>query len=558
MKLRILIILFTTVFLASCQKDLLDKVPTDSPSSSTFFSNENELRLAINSAYRTFYWFDSNEVPYNMWLDGTTDITWIRGDYSNMQTIQSGQASPQTPVFNSIWAFHYEAISRSNNILVNMHRAKDKVAPAFYNRIEAEAKFLRAYSYNYLISLYGDVPYVVSMLSIADAANYPKTAKEEIVTKLMTDLDFAIENLPKTYSGVDNGRITKGAALTLKARIALYNGKFDIAAKAAKDVMDLGVYSVYSNYENLFKKVGANSSEAILSLPYLTGLQTTQTPRYLGTRGAPGYSVIVPTQVMIDMYQCTDGKRIDQSTLFDPTDQFKNRDPRLDQSILRPGQWYNGYLFQTHPDARTTQRNINGVISNVGNLEVTNAFATFTGYIWRKYFDDKEVATITKSDIPLMLMRYAEVLLTYAEAKVELNQIDQSVIDAINLVRRRPSVNMPAATITMTQVELRDLVRYERTVELAQEGFRLFDIRRWKTAEHVLPGNVLGRRIKERWYDAVTPQFNVGGKPTYTNETQVFQVISSNQFNPQRDYLWPIPQKELDLNKGLTQNPNYN
>ncbi|RZJ85646.1 MAG: RagB/SusD family nutrient uptake outer membrane protein, partial [Chryseobacterium sp.] len=315
---------------------------------------------------------------------------------------------------------------------------------------------------------------------------------------------------------------------------------------------------IYANYENLFKKVGANSNESILSMGLLTGLQTTEVPRYLGTRGAPGYSVIVPTQVMLDIYQCTDGKRIDQSPLFDPTDQFKNRDPRLDQSILRPGQWYNGYLFQTHPDARTTQRNVNGVISTVGNLEVTNAFATFTGYIWRKYFDDKEVATISKSDLPIMLMRYAEVLLTYAEAKIELGQKDQSVIDAINLVRRRPSVNMPPATLSMTDSELKALVRYERTVELAQEGLRLFDIRRWKIAEQVLPGRVLGRRVKARWYDAIRPSFNAGGKSVYANETDIFQIISTNGFNPNRDYLWPIPQRELDLNKGLTQNPNYN
>ena len=140
---------------------------------------------------------------------------------------------------------------------------------------------------------------------------------------------------------------------------------------------------------------------------------------------------------------------------------------------------------------------------------MTNAYGSFTGYVSRKYFDEADLPDyISKSELHFILLRYAEVLLTYAEAKIELGQIDQTVIDAINDVRQRPDVKMPAARLDMSQGELRDIVRYERTVEFAMEGLRLFDIRRWKTAEYVLPGKLLGKRVKDHWYDPIVPSFN--------------------------------------------------
>ena len=557
MKFRILYIVLSAVTVVSCKKNFLEKFPVDKPSSATFFSNETELTLAINSAYRSLYWLSNDDVPYQLFIDGATDITWIRGDFANMQAIQSGQHTSQTDVFNSIWANFYDNIARCNNILDNMHRAKDNVSEQFYNRIEAQARFLRAYSYAYLINLYGDVPLVTHLLTLNET-QLARTPKAEIVDQLFADLDFSANNLPKEWTGNDKGRITQGAALGLKARIALYAGRYDVAALAAGDVINLGVYSIYPDYRDLFTHAGENSGESILSMPFLLAIQTTQMARYLGTRSAPGFSVIVPTQNIVDMYQCTDGKRIDQTAAYDPANPFDNRDPRLEQSILYPGQWFNTYLFLTHPDSTTTRRNVNGNISTVSNLEVTHAYATFTGYIWKKYLDETDLpANVTRSELDFMLMRYAEVLLTYAEAKIELNQIDQSVIDAINQVRQRPGVNMPAALLSMGQTELSDLVHYERTIELAGEGLRLFDIRRWQIAEGVLPGNVLGRRNKAHWYDAITPGFNAYGKPEYADENLIFQTISFNLFNPGRDYLWPVPAREMDLNKALTQNPGY-
>lgn len=548
---------FLILVLSSCQKDLLNKYPLDSPSSSTFFSNETELTLAINSAYRGLYWLSNANVPYQLYIEGATDLVFIRGNGANMITVQSGQFSTETGVFYSAWSNFYESIARCNNILENMHRAVDNVSEEFYNRIEAEAKFLRAYNYTYLVNLYGDVPFVTSMLSLEEG-QMAKTDKSIIIEQLFEDLDFAASALPVAWEAAEDGRITKGAALGLKARLALWTGHYDIAASAAESVIDLGNYEIYPNYENLFKHEGEGSHESILHIPFLIGVAASGTPREIGPRTGSGYSIIVPTQTLVDMYQCTDGKRVDESDVFNPNDQFANRDPRLFQSILYPGQWFNGYLFETNPSARTTQRDVNGVISWVNNLEVTNAYGTFTGYLWKKYLDEKDVPNdVLRSELNFMLMRYAEVLLTYAEAQIELGDVTPKVIDAINAVRRRPSVMMPAASISMTIDELRDLVRYERTIELAGEGFRLFDIRRWRIAEHVLPGNLLGKRRSTSWDLPVTPSFNVYGKPIYENETTIFQIISNNVFDASKHYLWPIPQRELDRNRMLTQNENY-
>lgn len=554
---KIIAVLLSVTLFTSCNRDFLDRFPLDSPSSSTFFSNEDELLLAVNSAYRSFYWISSHNVPYIMWLDGSTDITWTRGNYVNMLDLQGGQVTTETNLFYDTWDFYYNAVMRCNNILENIHTAQEEVPEDFYNRIEAEARFLRAWNYGFLISLYGDVPLVTTMLQLEDA-QMPRTPKEEILDLIFEDLDFATAYLPLSWSDADEGRATQGAALTYKARIALYHGEYEIAAAAAKQVMDLDEYSLYPDYGELFKHVGSRSTEVIMDIPFLLGAEVHQMPRYLGTRSAPGYSVLVPTQTMVDTYRCSDGLSIDQSPLFDPQNPYENRDPRLEQSILRPGEWYNNFLFETHPDSTTTLQDVGGTINRVNNLEVTNQYATFTGYHWKKYFDETDLpGDVARSELNFIIMRYAEVLLTYAEAKIEMNDIDNSVIDAINEVRSRPSVEMPAIQAGMTQAELRDLIRYERTVELAQEGFRLFDLRRWRIAEHVMPGNMLGRRVKAHWADEIVPSFNEYGKPVYRNEETVFQIISTNTFDPSKHYLWPVPQREMDVNRELEQNPGW-
>jgi hypothetical protein len=159
--------------------------------------------------------------------------------------------------------------------------------------------------------------------------------------------------------------------------------------------------------------------------------------------------------------------------------------------------------------------------------------------------------------VNVIIFRYAEILLNYAEAKVELDQIDQSVYDAINLVRQRPSVNMPPITIGKTQAEMRSIVRKERRSELAGEGVRWFDIRRWDIAEEAMNGPLLGR-IRDRFLSNA-PSIDENGLPHYENvlNADMMRVIEMRSFLKDRDNVWPIPRLELETNKALVQNPNY-
>ncbi|HTN38121.1 MAG TPA: RagB/SusD family nutrient uptake outer membrane protein [Arachidicoccus sp.] len=540
----------------SCQKGFLDKEPSDQPSGASFFANENDLKLAINGAYTGLYW-ESARVPYPMWLESSTDYSFDRGDYGGMLTAQSGQYGTETTVFYSIWSSLYTKIASCNNILTNMHLAKEVSNENVYNQVEGQALFLRAFFYHYLINLYGDVPFVTKSISLEEGKSLTRAPRAEIATQLLADLKTAADKLPLQWTGGDLGRITKGAALALRARIALLEGNYQVAAEAAKAVMDLNVYELYNDYHKLFQLSGENSKEAIFSLPYLRGTATSGIPQYIGIRSTQCWSIYVPSQNLVNYYECTDGKSIDKSPLYDPTNPYEGRDPRLKASILTPGQWMGGFQFETHPDSTKTSRILNGKITRVANQEVTNPFATFTGYVWKKYLDSLEVPTYnTQSELSFMFIRYAEVLLTYAEAKIELGQIDQSVIDAINKVRTRPSVTMPAVTMT-TAAELRKVVRYERTVELAMEGHRLFDIRRWKYAEHVMAGNILGRRKIAFYQHPVVPTIDEYGQSHYPNEADLFNIIGVNTFDVKKDYYWPIPQKERDLNNLLSQNPGY-
>src|SRR5690606_38515998 len=144
----------------------------------------------------------NQNIPYVMWLDGSTDITYTRGDYGDMQSLQGGQVTTETTVFYSTWEFYYNSIMRCNNILENMHRAQEVVSEDFYNRIEAEARFLRAWNYGFLVSLYGDVPLVTTMLQLEDA-QMPRTPKEEVINVIFEDLDFASAHLPLSWSNAD-------------------------------------------------------------------------------------------------------------------------------------------------------------------------------------------------------------------------------------------------------------------------------------------------------------------------------------------------------------------
>jgi len=361
-------------------------------------------------------------------------------------------------------------------------------------------------------------------------------------------------NLPLNYEG-HSGRATNVAAYFLKAYAALYDKRWTIAAQAAKTAMDKGYYGLDANYARLFTYDGENSKERIFTMQYLRGVNTHIALRQLGSRLSAGVSNEKPTQAMVDSYECTDGLTIDKSPLYNPQKPYLNRDPRLNMTIAVPGSVYLGFQFETHPDSlRVWNYNVSPAV-RVNNTDATNAFATFTSYLWRKWTDVKDLGYTQECGGDIILMRYADLLLMYAEAKIEANEIDNSVYQALNAVRNR--VGMPSVSAGKSQAELRSILRRERKVELAMEGRRLFDIRRWGIAEKVMNGPRYGN--SKTTFLVSPPALDENTSPDYSNipNKNILRIVENMVFDPKKHYLWPIHPVELQTNPELKQNPNW-
>lgn len=551
------IIVFLLLGLSSCQKNYLDKTPLSGPSDETYFSNQDELVLAVNGLYRYANYTPLDNMPLNLLLDNGTDIGWDRNN-SPLQSLGKGNQDSNNGLAISVWTEAYKVIAKCNFILDNIDKVKDKSTVAIYNRSKAEARFIRAYTYQYLTDYFGSVPLITNVLTL-ETAQVAKTEKAAIVEFILKEFTEAAADLPLNYSGADVGRATRGTALAFKARTALNNARWAEAAEAAKAVMDLKIYSLHNNYGTLFSYAGQSSPEIIWAFQYLKASRTKthSTPNALLSRNGLGFTNKVPSQSLVDVYPCTDGLNIDQSPLFDPKAPYKNRDPRLTFTIAVPGSVFYNYQFETHRDSLKCWNYNTTPATRVDNQDALNAFATFTGYCWKKYVDLDDKADRSNSEINVIQIRYAEVLLIYAEAKNELGQLDQSAYDAINLVRARPTVNMPLIPAGQSTPSFRSLVRKERLYELAMEGLRLSDLRRWRIADKAMTGNFYGR--VQRGLLAGPPQIDENGLANYNNVANRadMRVIETRVFDTGRDYLWPIPNIETVTNPKLIQNPKY-
>lgn len=545
--------------LSSCN-DFLDRDPISTPSDKTFLSTESELEMALTGCYSGLYSANYQGVPFFMAYEEGSDISYNRGP-SDIQILGQGAADAKNNMVLLYWTSFYSGISKCNYLLENMNRAQANVSDNRYKQIESEARFLRALYYSYLVELFGDIPLVTETLTL-ETANVFRTPKKDVVDFILQEYTEASK-----YLSVENepslGHATKGAALALKARTALYNERWEDAIIAAKEVMSMEgtEYIIEDDFSKIFKYEGQNSKEVIFSVQYLRGTVTHRLYKMLGSRNASAYSGNVPTYQMSDSWECIDGKPIDESPLFDPKNPFKNRDPRLKFTLAVPGSEFLGYQFETHGDSVKCWNYLTN--QRIDNQDAINAYASFTGLCWRKYCNIEDKDFTEESEMNPILIRYPEVLLTYAEAKIKAGEIDQSVLDAINKVRQRPSVNMPPITTTDPQ-ELFYAVARERKYEFAGEGLRLFDIRRWKIAENVMSQPVLGRMKKS--YPDKAPRIDEWGTAHYDDipiasngesADYKMRLVDIRKFDKNRDYLWPIPYIERQTNPNLTQNPNY-
>lgn len=525
MKNRLLIILMLSVAITSCDKNFLDRQPLTEYSESTLWTGPNDAIAACNAAYSNFE--DGQWVVY---MDDASDnghnpYPWEGWqEFGNMQLL-----SPNS------WRSKYDftTITTCNWFLENID--KTPMDADLMTRLKGEVRFIRAYEYFERAQLYGDFPLVTKMLTTTEANEVARSPKADVVAFVLNELDTIAPLLPIKYEGADLGRITQGAAWALKARVELFNEKYAESAVSAKKVMDLGAYSLFPNYQDLFRLRNEYNSEIILDRGYLeSDPNMTVGLMVLAPESTPGggWSSVNITQSLVDAYEMANGKTIDDPTSGYNVDKpFVNRDPRLLQTVIIPGAEYAGIIFNP---------------MDPNSLDYWPTY-NYTGYVGRKYIHYKsDFADLYKAGLNIPLIRYAEVLLTYAEAKIEQNQIDQTVYDALNQVRVRGGLPKVDQARYATQAQLRTLLRRERRVELAMEGLRWYDIQRWKIGNEVMNGPVYGLRFSN---------IDAAGNVTYTSKDHA--KIEDRVFDPAKNYLWPVPQSQMDLGKNLTQNPNY-
>ena len=550
-------VLFVLLIAPACDDQYLDRLPLDSPSSETFFANETELEMAVTGVYNRLMYKTQGAVWF-LTFDFASDDGWDRNG-SALQALGRGEQNADNGYTNGFWSNFYRAINRVNAITSGSEGLRTKMDPEKYNRLVGEARFLRAYFYAYLAQLYGDVPLVTSILSLEEA-QVPRTPKSEVIDFVLSEMNEVKEYLP--MSSTQKGRVTKGAVLAMISRVALWNERWDESKAAALELMESEAYTIDPEYMSMFTFAGDNSPEVIMRIQFLRGVETHNTPRDFLSRMALGHSNKKPPQDFVDTFDCIDGLSIDKSPLYNPQNPFENRDPRLNYTLVVPGSRLVNWIFETHRDSTETWEFRGDEKVRVPNIEAQHAYASFTGYLFRKHVDVSDYPTnVGSSDQNLTILRFGEVLLNYAEAKVELGEVDESVYEAINKIRQRESVQMPPIPSGKTATELLNIIKKERRSELGIEGLRYFDIRRWKIAEDVIPGPVRGRvnRYGEGGWLTEAPIIDELGTPHYDHISNADEmvVIETRAFNPNRDYLWPIPRIELETNTNLVQNPGY-
>lgn len=522
MKYAYYIIIGLGGLLSSCDKGLLNTIPNDRITSEIYWTQEKDAVLAVNAMYA--YLEGEDVFSY----DAMSDIARPNNSYQQESYIVRGTYDGFNPLVIEKWTDAYTCIRAVNYFLENVDRIPE-MDPDLNSRLKGEARFLRAYQYFRLVRLYGRVPLVTKTLNIEEGKSVIQESVENIYSFIEGELADAASLLPTKQT--EAGRITKGVALSFLARVYHYIKKYDKAAEKAKEVIDLDVYSIYPSYERLFSYSAENNAEIILDKQFIANIYANATFNLLAPYSQSSTGAIIPVKKLVDTYDMNNGRPItDSDSGFDPMNPYTNRDPRLQFSMY--------VLGSRLPDGTTyDSRPSSGTPDAIGY----NPGTTKTGFNVKKYVNVEDRNDRTNSGINIILMRYAEILLIYAESKVELNQIDQSVYDAINLIRQRGDVDMPIITIGKNQSELLEIIRKERMIELAFEGHRFFDIRRYGIADEVMNGAPLGM--------------------TYISSNGELVTVKDDSFvrffNPKRDFLWPIPQKDLDLNSNLKNNPNW-
>ena len=535
----------------SCnENDLLTKYPKDAPNADNFFINETSARQAAQSPFAIM-----TQIPHDFrryWVtfqDIFTDDSYTRNVGDRLPAL-NWSADPTWYHYYSWYFCMYKGINNANFAIDGIPTSSDpNFTPEKQAPYIAVAKLSKGFCYLMLTTLWGDVTYFPHFLKDPDSAFVARTPKSEVMAALIEDLKYAKENLPHSWSGNDVGFPTKAAAAGMLAKAYLYNRDFANAAIAAQDALNIADaegYALMADYVYMMSydsQLNGDNTEFIYTFPFITNGSTTGNQNEMQVerlcRDAPNE--------VKNIYGAGWGYALPSRDLVEA---FEPGDPRREYSMWLPGDFYGVYNqtddFTIPGDA--DHGSVDTVIHQGDKIYYKYVWSysnTNTRKIWQPIMKDGTPLQIAddQSGYDIPLLRYADLILFYAEALIENNQVNEGMIQ-LNRVRARPSVDMPPLTAT-DQNDARKKLRHERRIELNMEGQRLYDLMRW-TADDGSSGSYLeeifgtglnGKPILMRYGDNVT--------------------LKDQSLTYPKDLLFPIPQDEMDRNKLCVQNPGW-
>ncbi|MBS2213924.1 RagB/SusD family nutrient uptake outer membrane protein [Carboxylicivirga mesophila] len=514
---KFLIYIAVAIFSFGCSDDFLTLQDPTNIAEDNFWQSANDARLGINGIYTVLqangmYGGHLNGGMGMPAYDCLSDNEYNAWKWEGGGIFVVGSIDPSHWFFSGLWSDLYKGIARTNSAIRNIGLMDESViSEEDKNNYLGQAYFLRALFY-YHVALYFEEAPLITEPQTLEEAYVAKNTEAELWQQVFDDLEkaIAILPLPSEQSDKEYGYATKGAALGLLARVALYKGQHDDVLEATQELLTLG-YSLDPDYEQLFTYDGENSSEIVFPVKFLYGDLYDNGEKFSATYLPKPKVDVQPMPNMVNDYYCNDGLPIDDpASIYNPADPKENRDPRAIASV-----YFKGDIFLKDPEKVFA-----------GN---TNTKFGLKKYV-RDDVDPYERAVFESGSQDFYLIRYADVLLMRAEALVESGNVGQEVYDLINAVRQR--VNMPGVEAVegagLSQDQLREVVRHERRVELAFEGLRFYDLKRWGEMQE--------------GYDRIAADAIKGYVPLYQGK---------------KSEVFAIPQEEIDVNKNLVQHPAW-
>lgn len=569
-KITYILGLFSMLTFQSC----LDMEPKTQLADTNYWQTPDHFKLFATQFYG--WTVDFKQLDDSPHSDVRSDLrTGITLDvYSN--------GTNSIPSSDKTYTNNYNRIRQVNTLL---QQAEGYAAPADIETSVGEAHFFRAYCYFDLLQVYGDVIITRTPLDIdSPEMQMARNSRDEVVDFILEDLEEAIRLLPEAneISSKDEGRLSSQAASAFLSRVALYEGtwqKFrnggqnndrssallDIAATSAHDVIESGFFELFAPeelgteaYKYLFILENDKSNPAGITKSgnkeYIFTRRHDPTLASIGfniTQGRLGNAVYV-TRKMANMYLQSNGLPINPQTWdYSKVDSgFKDRDNRMSNTLMIPGHTYWG--------TGGGRIDWTGSAEEIANASHKNFMpSTGTGYFPHKWCCERDGVPTGMEAYDYPIIRYAEVLLNYAEAVFERDDkiSDEDLAISLNLTRKRVNPNMPDLTnafVSANNLDMRTEIRRERTVEFYDENFRIDDLKRWKTAEEEMPMNLTGVKwrgteYETKWSDASSKTMDAEGCIIY-EQGRVWE---------EKHYLYPLPIDQLKLNPNLKQNPGW-